>query len=218
MSGIISARLGGICAVLFVVFLFVGATLGLDSPDNDAPDQEWIDYVNDDSKLVMNIVGGYLMVIAGILFLVFLVAMYRRLRSAEDADTGLPLIMLISGTAWAIALMIGAIIIQTVPGGIKLGTATPASAETARWMPQAGFAVMLVVGGLCAALMSAVMSVLIIRTKALPAWLAYLGFVAALAMLAAAIFLPVILFVLWVLVLGIVMTVAGEPAREAAPA
>jgi hypothetical protein len=158
------------------------------------------------------------MVIAGIFFLVFLVAMYRRLRAADDTDSGLPMVMLVSGIAWSIALMAGAIIIQTVPGGIKLGSATPATVETARWMPQVGFAVMLVVGGLCAALMSAVMSVLILQTKALPAWVAYFGFLAVLAVLIAAVFVPMIIFLLWMLVLGIVMIVTAGPESEPAPA
>jgi drug/metabolite transporter (DMT)-like permease len=218
MSGIVSARLGGICAVLFVVLMVVGVTLGFDQPDNDAADQEWIDYVNDDGKLVMNLIGGYLLVIAGVLFLVFLVAMYQRMRAAESSDSGLPLVMLVTGVGWALGLMIGAIIIEVIPGGTKLGSATPATPETARWLPQIGFAVILVAGALCAAAMSAVMSGLILRTKAMPVWLAYFGFLAALAMLFAATFFPVIIFALWVLVLGIVMATSAEPEERAVTA
>ena len=217
MSGI-STRLGGICATLFVILMVVGSTLAFDSPDNDAPDQEWIDYLNDDTNLVTNLIGGYLIVIAGILFLVFLVAVYQRIRSAEDADSGWPLVMLVTGVSWAIALMIGAIIVQVIPGGIKLGSSTPATPEIARWLPQIGFGVMLVAGGLCAALMSAVMSALILRTKVLPAWVAYFGFLAALAMVVAATFLPVIIFVAWILVMGIVMIVSAESSTSASVA
>jgi len=217
MSGI-STRLGGICAALFVILLVVGVTLGFDQPDNDAPDQQWIDYVQDDSKLVMNLVGGYLMVIAGILFLVFLVAIYQRIRAAEGNESGLPLLMLATGFGWAMALMIGAIIIEVIPGGTKLGSSTPATPETARWLPQIGFGVILVVGGLCASLMSALLSVLILRTNVLPVWLAYFGFLAALAMLFAATFFPVVIFALWMLVLGIVMAASEESTGAAVTA
>lgn len=217
MSGI-STRLGGICATLFVILMAVGVTLGFDQPDNDAPDQEWINYVKDDGNLVRNLIGGYLLVIAGILFLVFLVAIYRRMRSAEGGDSGLPLVMLVTGIGWAMGLMIGAIIIEVIPGGTKLGSATPATPETARWLPQIGFGVILVAGGLCASLMSAVMSSLILRTKVLPVWLAYFGFLAAVAMLFAVLFVPVIIFLLWMLTMGIVMAASSEPARGAATA
>jgi hypothetical protein len=212
MAGL-SMRLGGICAVLFVICMVVGITLGFDQPDNDAPDQEWIDYVSDDGKLVANIIGGYLMVIAGILFLAFLVAMYQCLRSADSGDGSVPLLMLVTGIGWAVALMAGSIMIEAIPGGIKLGSATPATPEVARWLPQVGFGVMLVAGGLCAALSSAVMSTLILRTGILPQWLGYFGFLAALAMVFAAIFLPMIIFGLWMLVMGIVLMTSAEPGR-----
>jgi hypothetical protein len=193
-------------------------TLGFDQPDNDAPDQEWIDYVQDDGKLVANLIGGYLLVIAGILFLVFLVAIYRRIRAAESDDSGLPLVMLVTGIGWAMGLTFGGIIAEVIPGGIKLGSATPATPEVARWLPQIGFGVILVAGGLCAALMSAVMSALILRTKVLPAWLAYFGFVAALAMVFAAMFLPAIIFVLWMFAMGIVLATSAEHTEGAATA
>jgi len=204
--------------VLFVALLAVGVTLGFDQPDNDAPDEKWIDYLQDDTKLVTNLIGGYLLVIAGVLFLVFLVAMYRRIRSAEASDSGLPLLMLATGIGWAMGLMVGGIIIEAIPGGIKLGSATPATPDTARWLPQIGFGVVLVAGGLCAALMSTVLSALILRTGVLPAWLAYFGFVAALAMVFAAIFFPVIIFALWILVMGIVLATSTEPSEGATTA
>jgi len=212
----ISSRLGGVCAVLFVALLAVGVTLGFDQPDNDAPDEKWINYMNDDAKLVTNLIGGYLLVAAGIVFLLFLVAMYRRMRSAESNDTGWPMVMLVTGVGWAIGLMVGGIIVEIIPGGIKLGSATPATADTARWLPQIGFGVILVAGGLSAAVMSAVMSLLILQTRVLPAWLGYLGFLAALALLAAASFIPVIIFVLWMLIVGVMMFVRAEPSEGAA--
>ena len=185
----ISGRLGGICAVLFVILMAVGVTLGFDQPDNDAPDQEWIDYVGDDGKLVMNLIGGYLLIIAGVLFMVFLVGMYRRIRAAEANDTGFPLLMLATGTPIV---------------------APPESAHQRTTI--------LVAGGLSAAAMSAVLSYLILQTKVLPVWLAYFGFVAALAMVIAAAFIPVIVFALWMLVLGIVLATSGEQERRAATA
>ena len=143
----LTGRFGGICAILFVVLMVVGGALGFDSPDNDAPDQEWIDYLNDDAHLVWNLVGGYLMVIAGILFLVFLVSMYQRMRSAEGGDGSMSLLMLVTGIGWAICLMAGVIRSRPSPRD-QAGQRYTSTPEVARWLPQIGFAVMLVAGGL----------------------------------------------------------------------
>lgn len=213
----LTGRLAGICAVLFVVMMVVGVFLGFDSPDSDAPDQEWIDYMKDDNNLVRNLIGGYLLVIAGIMFLILLVAMYQRIRRAEG-DGGWSMVMLVTGIGWTMGLIIGAILIQTIPGGIKFGNTPEPGAELARWLAQLGFGVILVAGGLCAALMSAVMSTLILRTKVLPPWLGYFGFLAALAMLFAAFFLPVIIFLLWTLAIGIVLIMSTESEGSTATA
>jgi len=52
--------------------------------------------------------------------------------------------------------------------------------------------------------MLAVTSYLGLQTRALPSWLAYPGFLTALALLAAGAFIPMIVFVVYMLVLGIV--------------
>jgi hypothetical protein len=65
--------------------------------------------------------------------------------------------------------------------------------------------------------MSLILGVLITRTKTLPAWLGYLGFLAALAMIGAVIFIPMVVFVLWMLVMGVVLAMkADAPAMAAA--
>jgi len=66
--------------------------------------------------------------------------------------------------------------------------------------------------------MSSVISFLILRTGTLPVWLGYTGFIAALAMVFAFIFIPAVLFVLWMLAFGIVMIMRSEPERASAAA
>lgn len=211
-----TSRLAGIGAVLFVILLVAGVFIGINTPDSNAPDAEWVDYVHDNDKLVTTIIGAYLMVIAGVMFLVFLASMFTRLRAAEP-DSPLPLIFLLTGTAWSIAQMTGGLLTAVVAGGIKFGDAVEPSGEIARWMEQIGFGIWLIVGGLSAALMAAVLSFLVLRARLLPAWLAYFGFLAAIAMLAAAFFIPMIVFVLWMLVMGIVLITRGdEPAAATA--
>jgi hypothetical protein len=86
----------------------------------------------------------------------------------------------------------------------------------ARWLPQLGFGVILLAGGLSVALSLVVMNTLILRTGVLPPWIAYFGYLAALAMLIAAIFIPMFVFLLYMLVLGVVLLMKGNRAAAAA--
>ncbi|MEO8457230.1 MAG: DUF4386 family protein [Chloroflexota bacterium] len=217
MNGL-SSRIAGMSAILFVVAMVVGVNLAFDSPDTDATDSEWTAWVKDGGNLVRNIIGGYTMVVAAILFIIFIVAMYQRFR-ANDGDGGWATVMLATGLGWASALAIGAILIETIPGTIKFGQGPEPTAETARWVTQTGFGVMLVAGGLCAGAAAAIMSALILRTKALPAWLGYFGFLGAIGMFAAAFFLPMIIFGLWMLAMGVVLIMRSDsPAMAASKA
>lgn len=208
----ITSRLGGICAALYVIAFTVGMFLATDNPNSDAPDADYTKYVNDSGNLMRNVIGGYVTVVAAIIFLVFIAFLYRRLRAAEGGDGLLSLIVLITGVAYATCVMVGVAILVIVPAGIKLGNTPVPSPEVARWVSQAGFAVVLLAGGFCAALMSTLISVLILRTRSLPALLGYFGFLAAVAMLFAVVVAPMIIFGLWLLALGIVMMMRPRSA------
>jgi len=215
--GALSSRVTGIAGLIFVIFTAIGITIAFDQPDTDAPDQKWLDYARDDSNLFRNIAGGYLIVIAAIAFIVFLIGMYQLLNRLNEGG-GWALVMVGSGVAWAASLAIGAILIDTIPGAIEFGSAPEPTAETARWMGQVGFGVMLAAGGLFAAFTTAVTSGLILKTKALPGWLGYFGFLAAIAMCAAAVFVPMIIYGLWMLALGVVLVLRGDQVPAAATA
>jgi len=216
--GGLTARVGGICAALFAVLFIIGMVLLTDSPDSDAPDADYTKYVNDSGNLVRNIIGAYVVIAALLVFLIFLAAIYRRLRSAEGEDGVWSLIVLVSGIIFVAMAMGGAILLASIAGAIKFGSTPAPSAELARFLPQAGFGFLLLCGGLSAALMSAVISFLILRTRTLPVWLGYTGFIAAVAMAFAVIFIPAVLFVLWMLALGVVMIITSEPERASATA
>ena len=216
--GGLTARVGGSCAALFAVLFAVGMVLLTDSPDSSAPDADYTKYVNDSGNLVRNIIGAYFVIIALLVFLVFLAAIYRRLRNAEGEDGLWSLVVLISGVVFVAMTMGGSILLASIAGAIKFGSTPEPSAELARFLPQAGFGFLLLCGGLAAGLMSAAISFLIVRTRTLPVWLGYTGFLAALAMIFAVIFIPAVLFVLWMLALGIVLITRSEPERASASA
>ena len=216
--GGLTARVGGICAALFAVLFVIGIALLTDSPDSDAPDADYTKYVNDSGNLVRNITGAYFVIVALLVFLIFLSAIYRRLRNAEGDDGFSSLVVLVSGIMFVAMAMGGTVLLVSVAGAIKFGSTPEPSPEIARFLPQAGFGFLLLCGGLSAALMSAVISFLILRTRTLPVWLGYTGFIAALAMVFAFIFIPAVLFVLWMLAFGIVMITTSEPERASATA
>jgi hypothetical protein len=68
---------------------------------------------------------------------------------------------------------------------------------------------------LSAAVMVALVSLQALQSAALPRWLAYAGFVVAVALLFAVFFIPMILFLLWVLAVSIVVLRSGVvPAAQ----
>src|SRR5881296_2250604 len=185
--GGLTTRVGGICAALFAVLFAIGMVLLTDSPDSDAPDADYTKYVNDSGNLVRNIIGAYFVIVAVLVFLIFLAAIYRRLRNAEGEDGVWSLVVLVTGIVFVAMVMGGTVLLASVAGAIKFGSTPEPSPEIARFLPQAGFGLLL----LC--------------TGTLPVWLGYTGFIAALAMVFAFIFIPAVLFVLWMLAFGIVM-------------
>jgi uncharacterized membrane protein YhaH (DUF805 family) len=214
----LTTQIGGVCAAIFAILFAIGIFLLSDSPDSDGPNEDYTKYVNDSGNLVENIIGAYIVVIAALVFLIFLAAIYRRLRSAEGEDGLWSLVVLVSGTIFVAMAMAGTILIVAIAGAIKFGSTPEPPPEFARYLPQAGFGLLLLAGGLAAALMTAVISGLIVQTRTLPVWVGYTGFLAALAMVFAVIFVPAILFVLWMLALGIAMMMTSEPQRASAAA
>jgi hypothetical protein len=77
------------------------------------------------------------------------------------------------------------------------------SVETLRTTESLGIAVLLMVGGLVAALMLAAVSLAARGTEALPNWLVTAGFVVAVILLGSVMFIPMVVLLLWVLAVAI---------------
>jgi hypothetical protein len=60
-------------------------------------------------------------------------------------------------------------------------------------------------------------SVLIVRSRVLPTWIGWFGFVAAIALLFGFLFLPMVALLLWVLFVSVAMLRAPRPAAAPAP-
>jgi hypothetical protein len=71
-------RGGAWAGIAFVPLFVVRFVAFLDTPDGDAPVSEWTEHFEDSGNRMQSVVGGYLMALAGLAFLWFLVALCRR--------------------------------------------------------------------------------------------------------------------------------------------
>ena len=192
MQGRIWPRLGAVSGVLFVVLLMGSTSTG------------------SDSQIVI-----VLELIALLLFLPFLGYLYSVLRRAEGEG------------AWLSATAFGAGLVDLT---IKLGSIAPGFAARAEGLdPQLHQAlekmnsVAFIVTMLPLGVMMAAVAILVLKTRVLPLWLGILAAIAAPACLVNGMFLDAefgpafLLFLLWVTIASIVLTLsAGRATAEAA--
>ena len=102
--------------------------------------------------------------------------------------------------------MVGALAYTWMPGAMStFGNVPVPKGELAYLAPQLAFGFLLVGGMAAAALMLIAGGAAAARTQALPKWLGWAGVViGVIVFLTGAFFIPVLLFVLWVLVAAIV--------------
>src|SRR5439155_1687666 len=82
-------------------------------------------------------------IVAVLVFLIFLAAIYRRLRNAEGEDGVWSLVVLVTGIVFVAMVMGGTVLLASVAGAIKFGSTPEPSPEIARFLPQAGFGFLL---------------------------------------------------------------------------
>src|SRR5205807_1330598 len=88
----------------------------------------------------------------------------------------------------------------------------PQNGDAIRLVMEPFFPFLFVVFGLTSAALIATVVVAIVRTRALPRWVAYTGAVAVLGSLAGGVFVPFVLALLWYLALGVVGLTRASPA------
>ena len=206
---------GPIAGIVFVVLFVVGLFMNnLPSADDSAI--KIANYYNDGGKRAVIIIGSYLLWLAGLFFFWFIASLRTRLLAVEGAPGRLTSIAFGGGLIFIGMLFVAAACFASVAGDITFGSEKFASVDGARYLPELGYPI-LVIGGMFAAIaMIDAASILILRTKVLPRWIAYFGFFAAVALLFAGFFIPMLAFVLWVLFVSVAMMRSGQ--ATAAPA
>jgi hypothetical protein len=197
------SRWAPITAVLFVV-LWVAAVFASQAPDSSKGAAGAVDFYNDSTHRILMITAAYLFVAAALVFLCFLVIVRGRLLAAEGGDAPLTTLFFASGAVSAALMLAGTFALAAVPAGISLGQVdAPTDGSITLFIQQIGYGAILVGAMIPAAFAIAVASVIGRRTGALPTWSVWLGFVAAVALLFAAVWIPQIALLIWVLAIGI---------------
>lgn len=207
------APLGGI---IFVVLMIVGVFLLGDHPDPDAPDQEIADYLGDSGNHTRNFIGAYAWVLAGVGLLWFLTHLRGVLRSAEGGTGTLSNLGFAAGLVFTALLMASGAAISAVAGAVEFRDAPDIDPDFVRILPQLGYGMFLFGGGFTAIVLVLTTSVISLQTGVFPQWLSWLGVFAAIVLLFAIIFLPMIALLIWVLAVSIVMLMRSDETATVA--
>ena len=217
----------GWAGIVFVVLYVVGLLMiagavpknADKSPFKDNPVKLaalWRAYYNDSGHRWTIIIAVYILLAAAIAFVVFGIDLRERLEASGAHTTAV--LVLAGAIIFAVATAIGALALGWIPGSKQFGDVPIPNGELNYLGSQLGYGIMLLPGGAAIALTLIAGGFGGARSGALPGWLGWAGVViGVLLFFVAAIFIPLILLVLWVLIASIVM-LRRPVAAPAAPA
>ena len=211
-----ATRTAPLAGIAFVI-VYVVAWIVSRSPDSNDPVSTITAYYSDKSNRVLELVSAYLFVGAAILFVCFVAGLRGRLRSAEGGEATVTSVAYGGALVFAGLLVAGAMSVAAVPAGMALGgIRAPDGGDIINFGQSAGYGMILVGGMLFAATTIVAISFVSMRTAALPRWSAWLGYLCALVLLFAVVWLPQIALLVWVIAISIVLL--RTPSRAAATA
>ena len=192
------SRVGTWMGIAFVV-LFVAGFGAMSTPSSNKNTAQWARWWNDSGHRAGAIVGAYLMVLSVFAFVWFASSLRDQFREGGR-------LMFTFGSIFATIALVSIMVRVSIPGAKQFGsTPVPAGGDLARQFDQIGYSLLLVAGALAAGLFIGMASYLARRSGALPGWLTVAGYVVAVLQLAASLFFPFLLFLLWVFVASIVL-------------
>lgn len=195
-------RAGPICGLLFAP-LYAAFTFIPELPEASYSDERVLDLYRDPGSSGAILLGSLLMAVAGVVFMVFLADLWRRLRAAGDVAT------LAVGAGFLYVAML--FVAGALWGGYAGGGGGPLedapeldhSATLARVLTDMGIGVLLIYGLCAAAVMVTAASRAGQRTGVLPRGIAIAGYVVAPLLLAGFTWIPQFLVPLWVLTVSV---------------
>jgi hypothetical protein len=201
-------RLGPLAGLAFAFLFFMGTAM-LDLP-HGVSDEKMVAWWSDSGHQLTVVVSMYLFVIAGLCFLVFLAKLRSRLLAAEGGTGELTSLVVAGGVVFVAMLLVAA----ASRGGIGYAMKGPGDgellpgADTLRYYPTIGYAVLGAGGLLAAAVAMATTSWLIFKTAVFGRWLAWVGAVAALLVVVANVALAGVLAIPAMLIWALATSVA----------
>ena len=200
-------RAGGIAAIVFAVLFVVGFLFVSDTPDGDESNLKWLRYYADSDNRRMIIIGAIVLTLAAVAFLVFLGALRERLRNAAPGAEWVGTTAFASGLLFVAMLGVATLGTGSVSASVEFGDAPVVrDADVLRTFESLGIGALVLFGAAAAGLLIITSSVAAGRSALFPRWLVVTGYVAGvIVLLGGLFFIPLVLFVLWMLVVGIVM-------------
>jgi hypothetical protein len=201
-------RWSALAGVLFVALFAVALALSGNTGDNPSEVQQWY---SDDGNQTKQIVAWFLYVGSALAFLSFLGTLRDMLVRAEGGPGTLSALVFGPGLVFT-ALYVAGVSLFAAPASLAGDSDFTLDPNVAELVSNAGY--LLLVGGvMVASVMVLSASTAALRTGVLPAWLGWVGLVVAVVMIFAVIFIPILVFVGWVLVVSLVMLVAAWRVR-----
>jgi hypothetical protein len=204
-------RWSALAGILFVALFVVALALTGNTGDDPSEVQKWY---ADDGNQTQAIVAWFVWVASALAFLSFLGTMRDMLVRAEGGPGTLSALVFGPGLVFT-GLYVGGVSLFAAPAALADDSDFKLDPNTAQMLNDAGY--FLLVGGvMVASILVLSASTAALRTGILPAWLGWVGLVVAVAMLFAIFFVPILVFVAWVLVVSLVMLVAAWRVRGGA--
>jgi hypothetical protein len=209
-------RWAPVAGIVFVVLFVVGTSLN-NLPAGDDHTTSITNYYNDGGNRAQIIIGGYLLVFAAVFFFWFLASLRVKLLAAEGEPGRLTSIVFGSGLVFVALLMTAAATFMTIAADITFGGEDFIAPDAARFVPEVAYPILLIGGMFASIAMIDATSVLIMRTKVLPKWIGWFGFVAAFVLLFGFLFVPIVALLLWVFFVSVALLRAPTPVEVPRP-
>jgi hypothetical protein len=206
-----SAKASALLGILFAILLVGGLfSLGTPPSGDEATDEQVRAWFEDSGNQKQQLVAGYALTAAGLALLSFAVLALAPAVEAAGRTSALPRLITHAATVAGAGIAMGAFALAGVSVESYF-SGDPVDPGVARFLPSVGYGSILVLGGLASALMIVCVSVSALRANSvLPAWFGWFGFVCAIALLFAVIFLPMFALPLWAIVASILLFMRTE--------
>jgi hypothetical protein len=204
-------RWSALAGVLFVTLFAIALALSGNTGDNPDEVTKWY---ADDGNQTKQLVAWFLYIASAIAFLSFLGTLRDMLVRAEGGPGTLSALVFGPGVAFT-ALYVAAVSLFAAPAALANDSDFKLDPNTAEMFSNAGY-LTLVAGVMLASIVVLSASTAALRTGVLPAWLSWVGLVVAVTMLFAVFFIPMLIFVAWILVVSLIMIVSPSRVRGGA--